>query len=95
VVAYALAGSMHVDITREPLGTGTDGQPVYLKDLWPSSAEIAAVIRQVISREMFRARYSDVFTGMSAGATSRSAAASRTNGRIPRPTCRTRPTSAT
>jgi aconitate hydratase len=63
VVAYALAGSMHVDVTREPLGTDRDGQPVYLKDIWPSSAEIAAVIRQVISREMFRSRYGDVFTG--------------------------------
>jgi len=62
-VAYALAGSLRVDITREPLGTTRDGKPVYLKDLWPSSAEIAALIRQVISQEMFRARYGDVFTG--------------------------------
>ena len=63
VVAYALAGSLTVDITREPLGTDQDGNPVYLKDLWPTSAEIAALIRQVISEEMFRARYGDVFTG--------------------------------
>jgi aconitate hydratase len=63
VVAYALAGSLNVDITREPLGTDRDGAPVYLKDLWPSSAEIAEVIRQVISEEMFRSRYGDVFAG--------------------------------
>ncbi|MDQ3560107.1 MAG: aconitate hydratase AcnA, partial [Pseudomonadota bacterium] len=63
VVAYALAGSLKIDITREPLGHDRDGKPVYLKDLWPSSAEIAAIIREVISREMFRARYGDVFTG--------------------------------
>ncbi len=63
VVAYALAGSMHVDVTREPLGEDRDGNPVYLKDLWPSSAEIAAIIRQVISEAMFRDRYGDVFTG--------------------------------
>jgi aconitate hydratase len=63
VVAYALAGSMHVDVTREPLGEDFEGNPVYLKELWPSSAEIAAIIRQVISEAMFRDRYGDVFTG--------------------------------
>jgi aconitate hydratase len=63
VVAYALAGSLRVDITRQPLGNGKDGRPIYLKDLWPSSEEIAALIRQVISREMFRTRYGDVFRG--------------------------------
>ncbi len=63
VVAYALAGSLKIDITREPLGHDREGKPVYLKDLWPSSAEIASIIREVISREMFRARYGDVFTG--------------------------------
>ncbi len=63
VVAYALAGSLKVDITREPLGEDKDGNPVYLKDLWPSSAEIAELIRQVISQEMFRSRYGDVFRG--------------------------------
>jgi aconitate hydratase len=63
VVAYALAGSLNVDLTRQPLGTASDGKPVYLKDIWPSSAEIAAIIRRVISQEMFRARYGDVFKG--------------------------------
>ncbi len=63
VVAYALAGSLKVDITKEPLGEDKDGNPVYLKDIWPTSAEIASVIRESISREMFRARYGDVFRG--------------------------------
>jgi aconitate hydratase len=63
VVAYSLAGSLKVDITREPLGTDKEGKPVYLKDLWPSSAEIAEIIRKVISQDMFRARYGDVFRG--------------------------------
>jgi aconitate hydratase len=63
VVAYALAGSLNIDVAREPLGTDRDGEPVYLKDLWPSSAEIAAIIRKVISEEMFRSRYGDVFAG--------------------------------
>jgi aconitate hydratase len=63
VVAYALAGSLKVDITREPLGTDRDGKQVMLKDIWPNSAEISDLIRQVISEEMFRTRYGDVFKG--------------------------------
>ena len=63
VVAYALAGSLTVDVTREPLGRDRDGNPVYLRDLWPSSAEVAGIIRQVISQDMFRRRYGDVFRG--------------------------------
>ncbi len=63
VVAYALAGSMQVDITTEPLGTGSDGQPVYLRDIWPSSAEIAEFIRANVTRELFQTRYADVFKG--------------------------------
>ncbi len=63
VVAYALAGSLTVDITREPLGSDTDGNPVYLKDIWPSSAEIAEVVRTVVNEDMFRKRYADVFKG--------------------------------
>ncbi|MBW7852124.1 MAG: aconitate hydratase AcnA [Rhodospirillales bacterium] len=63
VVAYALAGSMTRDLTREPLGMGRDGQPVYLKDVWPTSAEIQAAIAQYLTPEMFRARYANVFEG--------------------------------
>lgn len=66
VVAYALAGSTALDITREPLGTDKDGKPVYLKDIWPSPWEIAEVIRQFVTPEMFRERYADVFTGTEA-----------------------------
>ena len=63
VVAYALAGSMDVDITTEPLGTGSDGSPVYLKDVWPSSAEVQQVVDEAIASEMFTRDYADVFAG--------------------------------
>ncbi|SEQ65505.1 aconitate hydratase AcnA [Thalassovita taeanensis] len=63
VVAYALAGDMNVDITTEPLGTGKDGQPVYLKDIWPTNAEISALVEQTVTREAFLKKYADVFKG--------------------------------
>ncbi|KKB10829.1 aconitate hydratase [Devosia geojensis] len=63
VVAYALAGSMKIDITTEPLGTGKDGKPVYLKDIWPTNHEIAEIVRTHVTPEMFKGRYSDVFKG--------------------------------
>ena len=63
VVAYALAGSMHVNVASDPLGTGKDGQPVYLKDIWPSNMEVAELVRTHVTPEMFRKRYSDVFKG--------------------------------
>ena len=63
VVAYALAGSMLVDLTKEPLGTGSDGKPVYLKDIWPSSAEVQEFIERTITSELFKTRYADVFSG--------------------------------
>jgi aconitate hydratase len=63
VVAYALAGSMLVDLTTEPLGTGSDGNAVYLKDIWPTDAEIQDAIQQCLTPEMFRKRYADVFKG--------------------------------
>ncbi len=62
VVAYALAGTVDIDLSREPLGTGADGRPVYLKDLWPSPAEIAAAASRAIRPEMFRKQYADAFT---------------------------------
>ena len=61
VVAYALAGRITLDMTAEPIGIGSGGQPVMLADLWPRDAEIAAVLRQVVTPEMFRARYAGVF----------------------------------
>ena len=63
VVAYALAGSMNLDIASEPLGTGSDGQPVYLRDIWPTAAEVAAVVGQCITAGMFERSYADVFKG--------------------------------
>ncbi len=63
VVAYALAGSMALDITSEPLGTGSDGEPVYLRDIWPTPAEIQEVIDSSIASEMFTRGYADVFAG--------------------------------
>ena len=63
VVAYALAGSLNLDLTTEPLGNDRDGNPVYLKDIWPSGHEIQAAIASNVTREMFRSSYSDVFHG--------------------------------
>lgn len=63
VVAYALAGSMKIDITSEPLGQDKDGNDVFLKDLWPSNQEIQAAISANLTREMFIERYADVFEG--------------------------------
>jgi aconitate hydratase len=63
VVAYALAGSVTRDITTEPLGMGSDGQPVYLRDIWPSSQEIQDYIRKNVTRELFARKYADVFKG--------------------------------
>ncbi len=63
VVAYALAGTVDIDLTSEPLGMGKDGQPVYLKDIWPSSQEIQEAMRTSVTAEQFRTRYANVFTG--------------------------------
>jgi aconitate hydratase len=63
VVAYALAGTMNIDLEAEPLGTGADGKPVYLRDLWPSPADIAGLMRTAIRREQFQQRYAHVLDG--------------------------------
>jgi aconitate hydratase len=63
VVAYALAGSMDVDLVDEPLGTGTGGQPVYLRDIWPSPAEVAAAVESSIESKMFTSSYDSVYEG--------------------------------
>src|ERR1039457_2815761 len=63
VVAYALAGTMDIDLTTQPIGTGADGSPVYLRDQWPSAAEIDAIVRSAVAAEMFTRDYADVFTG--------------------------------
>jgi aconitate hydratase len=63
VVAYALAGCMDIDLTTEPLGTDRDGQAVFLKDIWPTNAEIDAAVAASVTGSLFRERYADVFAG--------------------------------
>ncbi|WP_308112792.1 aconitate hydratase [Streptomyces sp. DH12] len=63
VVAYALAGSMKVDVTKDALGTDQDGNPVFLKDIWPSEAEVNDVVANAIGEDMFNKSYQDVFAG--------------------------------
>ncbi|MBN2905912.1 MAG: aconitate hydratase AcnA [Rhodobacteraceae bacterium] len=63
VVAYAIAGDMNVDLTRDPIGTGADGQDVYLKDIWPTQHEIAEMVERTVTRQAFLSKYADVFKG--------------------------------
>jgi aconitate hydratase len=63
VVAYALAGRMDLDLTTEPLGESADGEPVYLRDIWPSAEEIKRVVGESVAAEMFKRNYADVFSG--------------------------------
>ncbi|MBE9136995.1 aconitate hydratase AcnA [Nodosilinea sp. LEGE 07088] len=63
VVAYAIAGNLAIDLKADPIGQDTQGRPVYLKDIWPTSAEIKAVMAKALTPQMFRSRYSNVFVG--------------------------------
>ncbi|MCK9991563.1 MAG: aconitate hydratase [Alphaproteobacteria bacterium] len=63
VVAYAIAGNLAINLTKDPIGKDKKGKPVYLKDVWPSNKEIASVMKKCISAKLFRDRYSDVFKG--------------------------------
>ena len=63
VVAYALAGDMNIDLTTEPLGQGSDGQDVYLKDIWPTNQEISDLVESTVTRAAFQKKYADVFKG--------------------------------
>ncbi|MBV8061486.1 MAG: aconitate hydratase AcnA [Alphaproteobacteria bacterium] len=63
VVAYALAGNIALDLATQPLGTSKDGKPVFLKDIWPTQAEISAMLNAALTPDMFRSRYSNVFAG--------------------------------
>ncbi len=63
VVAYALAGTMDIDLFSEPLGTGSDGEPVFLRDIWPTSAEVSELVLSSLESEMFRTAYGSVFEG--------------------------------
>ncbi len=63
VVAYALAGTMDIDLSTDPIAQDKDGNDVYLKDIWPSTAEIAELVEQTVTREAFQSKYADVFKG--------------------------------
>ncbi|MBV6659125.1 MAG: aconitate hydratase AcnA, partial [Devosiaceae bacterium] len=63
VVAYALAGDMRMDLTRDPIGQDKDGNDVYLKDIWPTQQEIADLVHKTVTREAFQSKYADVFKG--------------------------------
>jgi aconitate hydratase len=62
-VAYALAGTLEIDFEKEPIGTGSDGKPVFLRDIWPSNEEIQATVRSSVAKEQFASRYAEVFVG--------------------------------
>src|SRR6202034_635871 len=63
VVAYALAGTVDMDLNKEPIGTSRDGKPVYLKDVWPTTKEIQETIARSLSADMFKQSYGEVFKG--------------------------------
>jgi aconitate hydratase len=63
VVAYAIAGSLQIDLTSEPIGTGKDGEAVYLRDIWPTNEEVSSLQRKVVTGALFKSRYADVFKG--------------------------------
>ncbi len=63
VVVYALTGTVDIDLVNEPLGRGTDGQPVYLHDIWPTTEQVRTLVQSSLTREQFRAKYADVFSG--------------------------------
>ena len=63
VVAYAIAGDMNIDLTTQPLAHTAEGKPVFLKDIWPTSKEVAELVDTIVTREMFRTKYADVFKG--------------------------------
>ncbi len=93
VVAYALKGTVRGP-GHEPIGTATNGEPVFLKDIWPTNEEVRALIDAHVHSDMFRARYADVYQGRRALAGDRrSRAATPMPGRRRPPTSRTRPTS--
>ena len=91
VVAYALAGTMNVDLTTEPLGTGRDGQPVFLKDLWPTEQEIQQAMLSSVTAGAFRQRYASVFEGDDRWQKLPVPTGDRFNWDGARPTCASRP----
>jgi aconitate hydratase len=63
MVAYAIAGNMNIDITKEPLGTSRDGKSVYLRNLWPSQENIQKIVTEVVNKTMFIDKYGSVYDG--------------------------------
>ena len=63
VVAYAIAGDVNINLTKDPIGTSKDGKPVYLKDIWPTNQEVAELVEQTVTRAAFQKKYADVFKG--------------------------------
>ncbi|MFN7053796.1 MAG: aconitase family protein, partial [Gemmobacter sp.] len=63
VVAYAIAGDLNINLTKDPIGISKDGKEVFLKDIWPTTKEVADLVDSVVTREMFQAKYADVFKG--------------------------------
>ncbi|MEP3866534.1 MAG: aconitate hydratase AcnA, partial [Paracoccaceae bacterium] len=63
VVVYALAGTMDIDLTNDPIGTDKDGNDVFMKDIWPTSQEVAELVEQTVTRDAFQTKYADVFKG--------------------------------
>jgi aconitase A len=94
VVAYAIAGTVDIDLTNEPLGTDKHGKPVYLKDIWPTQEEIDNTIAQCVTREQFIEQYANVFDRRTSGRSRRQAANCTTGMRSPR-MCRSRRSSRT
>ncbi|MEM1382481.1 MAG: aconitate hydratase AcnA [Pseudomonadota bacterium] len=62
-VVYAIAGDMNIDVTRDPIGETPDGSPVFMKDVWPTAAEVADLVERTVTRQAFRSKYADVFKG--------------------------------
>ena len=90
VVAYALAGSLTIDVTRDPLGEDPHGRPVYLRDIWPRASEISAAIEGAYARDLFVARYADLYDGGAPGTHSRWTQATGTPGTPTAPTSASR-----
>jgi aconitase A len=88
VVAYAIAGNLAIDLKTDPIGQDQDGRPVYLKDIWPSTQEIKEVMAAALTPDMFRSRYSNVFTGTDAWHRSTPWTAKPTPGRTTAPMCK-------
>ena len=93
VVAYALKGTVRADLVHEPIGIGSNGEPVFLKDIWPSNEEIRSLIDAHVHSDMFRKRYADVYHGDERWRAIPVSGGDTYAGRRHRPTSRTRPTS--